>query len=109
MVVVQVTLCVILISACLLSLRGLNRALTMNVGMQPSGVAMVGFELGLARYAPDAQPVFQRRVLEAVRQLPGITAAAYSSSVPLSIDVSSSVVYPENQPGLEIAESSTIG
>jgi predicted permease len=101
MVVVQVTLCVILISACLLSLRGLNDALTMDLGMKPSGVAMVGFELGLARYAPETQPAFQRRALEAVKVLPGITVAAYASALPLSIDVSSTSIFPESRPTLE--------
>jgi predicted permease len=105
MVVVQVTLCVVLTSACLLSLRGLNQALTMDVGMRPAGVGMVGFELGLARYTPEAQPAFQRRALDAVKQLPGIVAVAYSNSVPLSIDVSTSVIFPENQPGLERREA----
>ena len=101
LVVVQVTLCVVLVSACLLSLRGLNRALTMHVGMEPDGVGMVGFELGLAGYTPEAQVSFQRRALDAVKQSPGISSAAYSNSVPLSIDVSSTTIFPENQPGLE--------
>jgi predicted permease len=105
LVVVQVMLCVILVSACLLSLRGLNRALTMNVGMEPNGVGMVGFELGLAGYDPDARASFQRRALEAVRQSPRITAAAYASSVPLSIDVSTTTIFPESQPGLERVEA----
>ena len=105
LVVVQVTLCVILVSACLLSLRGLNRALTMNVGMEPDGVGMVGFELGLAGYTPEAQVSFQKRALDAVKQSPGITSAAYSNSVPLSIDVSSTTIFPENQPGLERSDA----
>ena len=105
LVVVQVALCVVLVSACLLSLRGLNRALTMNVGMEPRGVVMVGFELGLAGYDPAAQVSFQRRALEAVKQSPGVASAAYASSLPLSIDVSTTTIFPDDQPDLEPREA----
>jgi predicted permease len=73
----------------------------MNVGMQPDGVAMVGFDLGLAGYEPGTREAFQRRALEAVEQAPGIASAAYGNSLPLSIDISTTTIYPENQPGLE--------
>lgn len=101
LVVAQVALCFVLVSACLLSLRGLREALTMRLGMEPQGVAMVGFDLGLARYERPEQEAFQRRALEAVGQLPGIVSAAYGSSLPLSIDTSTTTIFPESQPELQ--------
>lgn len=101
----QVALCFVLISGSLLSLRGLENALTMPLGFQPGGVAVVAFELGLAGYSEEEGRNFQRRALEAVEQLPGVRSAAYSNSVPLSIDQSNTVIYPEDQPNLSALDA----
>jgi predicted permease len=98
LVALQVALCVVLVSGCLLSLRGLQQALTTPLGFDPRGVSVVGFELGLAGYSQDAGESFQQRALAAVSTLPGVHAAAYSNSMPLSIDQSSTTVFPEGGP-----------
>ena len=100
LVVVQVGLCFVLISASFLSLRGLRQALQMNLGFQPQQVTTVAFELGLAGYSQDRGRAFQRQALEAIRQLPGVQSASYSNSVPLSIDQSHTSVYPADKTGL---------
>src|SRR5205085_555592 len=43
---VQVTLCCVLVMSCLVSLRGLQRALEIPLGFEPAGVAVAGFDLG---------------------------------------------------------------
>jgi predicted permease len=101
---VQIALCVVLVSACLLSLRGLQQAVTMPLGMDPRGVTLAGFDLGLAGYAKDDGAQVQRRVFEAVSRLPGVQMAAYSNSLPLSIDQSTSGIYPDDQPVLKASE-----
>ena len=100
LVAVQVALCFVLVSACLLSLRGLQRSLTMHLGFEPNGVSMAAFDLGLAGYSEQRGRDFQRRALETLEQLPGVRSAAFSNSVPLSIDQSHSTIYPEDQPNL---------
>jgi predicted permease len=100
LVVVQVALCFVLVSACLLSLRGLQRSLTLHLGFAPEGVSMAAFDLGLAGYTEARGREFQRRALEALARLPGVQSAAYANSVPLSIDQSHASIYPEDQPNL---------
>lgn len=95
LVALQVALCFVLVSGCLLSLRGLQQALTMPLGFEPRGVAVAGFELGLAGYRQPEGESFQRRALEAVGRLPGVRSAAYSNSLPLSLDQSRNTIYPE--------------
>jgi predicted permease len=104
LVAVQVALSVVLVAACLLSLRGLRQALTMSIGMNPHGVTMVGFDLGLAGYTKTEGSAFQRRVLERVAALPGVASAAYSNSLPLSIDYSQTVIVPDDQPNIKPSE-----
>lgn len=91
----QVALCCVLITACFLSLRGLARALETPLGFDPRGVSVVGFDLHLARYSQESGRSFQRRALDAIAGLPGVTAAAYANSVPLSINQSATSVFPE--------------
>ena len=100
LVVVQVALCFVLVSASFLSLRGLQQALQMNLGFQPQHVSTAAFELNLAGYSEERGRAFQRETLEAIQQLPGVEAAAYSNSVPLSIDQSHTSVYPADRTDL---------
>jgi predicted permease len=100
LVVVQVALCFVLVSASFLSLRGLQQALQMNLGFQPQHVSTVAFDLGLAGYSEERGRAFQRQALEAIQQLPGVQSVSYSNSVPLSIDQSTIEVYPADKTDL---------
>jgi predicted permease len=100
LVVVQVAVCFVLVSGCLLSLRGLQQALRMRLGFEPQHVSVAAFELGLAGYSEERGRAFQQRALEAVQQLPGVESAAYSNSLPLSIDQSHTGVFPADTENL---------
>jgi predicted permease len=99
-VVVQVALCFVLVSASLLSLRGLQQALNMSLGFESQHVSVAAFELGLAGYSEERGSAFQQRALAAARSLPGVEAAAYSNSVPLSMDQSHTGVFPGDKTDL---------
>jgi predicted permease len=98
---------VVLVAGSLLAVRGLQAAMTLPIGLEPRGVAMVGFDVGLAGYDEARGRVFKDRALETVRHLPGVEAAAYSDTLPLNIDQSNSTVYPEDQPDLRVADALT--
>lgn len=96
LVVLQVALCFVLVSACLLSLRGLQQSLALHLGFQPDGVSVVGFDVGLAGYTDEQGQNLQRQALAAVERLPGTISAAYSNSVPLSIDQNMNTGFSED-------------
>jgi predicted permease len=100
LVAVQVAICFVLISASFLSLRGLQQALQMNLGFEPQRVSTAAFELSLAGYPEERGRAFQRQALEAIRQLPSVQSAAYSNSVPLSLDQSDTSVFPADKTDL---------
>ena len=108
LVVVQVALCFVLVSASFLSLRGLQHALQMNLGFQPQHVSTAAFELNLAGYSEERGRTFQRQALEAIQQLPGVQSAAYSNSVPLSIDQSHTDVFPADKTDLQPSDRITV-
>src|SRR5205085_11796886 len=98
LVVLPVALCFVFVAACLLSLRGLQQSLTLRLGFGPQGVSVVAFDAGLAGYTQEQGQNLQRRTLEGMKQLPGVVSAAYSNSVPLSIDQSDKGSVSEDVP-----------
>jgi predicted permease len=92
----QVVLCSILVTSSAVSLQNLKAARAMPVGFERTGVSSAGFDLALAGYSPAQGRQFKERALQRVAALPGIQAAAYASSLPLSVDQSTTIAYPEN-------------
>jgi predicted permease len=90
---VQIAVCCLLVTACFVSLRGLQRALTMPLAFDAKGVTLSNFDLHLADYGDAQIPQMQRRLLESVAHLPGVTAAAFSNTTPLALDQSSTSVF----------------
>ena len=91
----QIALCCVTVTAAFVSLRGLGKAMTMDMGINPKHAVLTKFELSQAGYSSEAADHFQRQLRERVSQLPGVKAAAYGQSTPLSLDTSDSNVYPQ--------------
>jgi predicted permease len=94
LVAAQVTLCVVLLHASILAVRGLQRASTASLGWNPSNLVMASTELGFARYSRPQQLAYMDRVTEEARRLPGIASVSLSNSMPLYIDQSNTTIYP---------------
>lgn len=91
----QVALCCVTVTAAFVSLRGLGRAMTMNMGINPQHAVLTKFELNQAGYTDVTSDQFQRQLLQRVLQLPGVEAAAYGTSTPLSMDTDESDVFSQ--------------
>ncbi len=74
---VQVALCMTLMIATGLLLRGLYATYTIDPGFNPEGVAHLSFG------TDGGPPILDRRMLEEVAALPGVEGAAYASQTPL--------------------------
>jgi predicted permease len=91
----QIALCCVTVTAAFVSLRGLGRALTMDLGFKPKGVVLAKFDLSQAGYVGEAAEQFQRRLLERVSQLPGVKAAGYGNTTPLGGDGATTLVFSQ--------------
>jgi predicted permease len=91
----QIALCCVTVTAAFVSLRGLGKALKMDLGFNPKHAVVTKFELSQAGYSSEAADHFQRQLLERVSQLPGVQAAGYAQSTPLSGDTSDSDVFSQ--------------
>jgi putative ABC transport system permease protein len=87
LVVTEVALALVLLVGAGLLWRSLERLLTVTPGFDPSHVLTMQVRAVGHQYDPDpARLQFYRRALEAVRAVPGVTSAAFTSQLPLSGD-----------------------
>jgi putative ABC transport system permease protein len=84
LVVADIALALVLLAGAALMLRSVERLLAVEPGFDPRGVLTAQLSLVGDRYAEDAAVRdFQGRLLERVRALPGVEAAALAGQVPL--------------------------
>jgi predicted permease len=92
---VQIAICAVLVTSSLVAVRGLARSLHSNFGFVPQNVMIVGSELHMAGYTDEQMPQMQRRMLDAVASIPGVTAVGYSDHLPLGVGGGDSFVYTD--------------
>jgi len=93
LITAQIALCCLLVTASFVALRGLQRTFEVRLGFDARGVTLATMDVHLAGYAAAQQPTVQQKLLAVVRAIPGVTAAAYADTTPLSIDNSSNTIY----------------
>ena len=84
LVAAQVAVCMILLIAAGLLLRGLYFAQTVDPGFAMNGVAVVSLDLRTQGYKKEPAAEFEQRLKEKVAALPGIDGIAEARETPLS-------------------------
>jgi predicted permease len=82
-VMVQVALSLVLLVGSTLFLRSLLNARTIDPGFDIEHVLDLRTDVGLVQYSQQRGEAFYERLLERVRQLPGVRNASYAQLVPL--------------------------
>jgi putative ABC transport system permease protein len=91
LVCVQVAMTMVLMVGVGLLLRGLMATQTIDPGFEIRNVAFASYDLQ-GSYDPEEAAVFQRRLLEEVRALPGVEAAAQAITEPLNPDTENTAI-----------------
>ncbi|HSA55707.1 MAG TPA: ABC transporter permease [Gemmatimonadaceae bacterium] len=87
LVVAEVALALVLLVCAGLLLRSLERLFAVETGFDPENLVTMQVQTAGSRFDSDsATDRFFERVLEAVRQVPGVSAAGFTSQLPLSGD-----------------------
>jgi predicted permease len=92
----QIAICAVLVTSSLVAVRGLLRSVHGNFGFVPQNAMIVGAELHMGGYADDRVPQMQRRMLDAVAAVPGVTAVGYADHLPLGLGGGDSYVYTDS-------------
>ena len=95
LLVVQIAICAVLVTSSIVAVRGLVRSLHSSFGFNPQNTMLVSTDLQMAGYKPDDYPQVQRRMLDAVSAIPGVTAAGFNDNIPLGLGGGDSYVYTD--------------
>jgi len=92
----QITVCAVLVTASLVAVRGMIRSLHSNLGFVPHNVLQINTELLMAGYKGEQAATMQKRMLAVIENVPGVSAAAYASRIPLNLGWSQNTVFKDS-------------
>jgi predicted permease len=95
LLVVQISICAVLVTSSFVAVRGLARSLHSSFGFVPQKTMLVECDLRMAGYTKERAPQAQRQLLEAIANIPGVNVAGYNRSLPLSLGGGDSYVYTD--------------
>ncbi|HEY6375277.1 MAG TPA: ABC transporter permease, partial [Edaphobacter sp.] len=82
LLLVQIAVCTLLVTASLVAARGMQRALRVPLGFEPRGVVLAQADLRMAGYSGETAVPVQKRFLEVAAAIPGVNVAAGADAVP---------------------------
>jgi predicted permease len=80
----QIAICTLLVTASLVAVLGMVRALQVPLGFKPQGAMLVDIDLSQTGPAGKAAVEKSKAVIEAARSIPGVTAAGAVSRTPFT-------------------------
>src|SRR5438045_1434430 len=84
LLVAQIAICAVLVTSSMVAVRGLSRSLHSNFGFEPRNTILMDTLLDMAGYNGEAVPAMQKRMVEAMERIPGVTSAGLVDWPPLS-------------------------
>ncbi|HLY42410.1 MAG TPA: ABC transporter permease [Terracidiphilus sp.] len=84
LLVAQIAMSVVLLSATILFLRSLQNAAAINIGIQPRGLMVLSIDPRVHGYSADRTIVFLNQLEERARALPGVVSAVVTDVPPLT-------------------------
>ncbi len=112
LLVVQIAICAVLVTSSLVAVRGLVRSLHSNFGFEPRNTILMETGLDMAGYRGDAVHAMQKRMIDAMETIPGVTSVGLVDRPPLGNGsyYASNIFTDETtdlRPGNAVAESAT--
>jgi predicted permease len=95
LLVVQIAICAVLVTSSFVALRGLARSLHSNFGFEPRNAMLVDTDLSMAGYSRDHMPAMQKRMIEAMEAIPGVTRVGLTDIPPLHMGWAVSPVFTD--------------
>lgn len=82
---VQVAICAVLVTSSLVAVRGLALSLHSDFGFDPGGATLAQTDLRMAGYNDNSTPAMQKRMIDAVGTIPGVSSVGLVSTPPLHV------------------------
>jgi predicted permease len=95
LLVVQIAICAVLVTSSLVAVRGLILTLHSNFGFEPRNALQVGADITSAGYTGDSVAPMQKRMIEALQAIPGVTAVGSVDRPPLYYGANETTVFSD--------------
>jgi len=105
LLVAQIAICAVLVTSSLVAVRGMVMSRHAVLGFDIDRTMLAEVDLGMAGYTGDRVPPMQKRLLEAMERVPGVSAAAVADAVPFAMGLGNEKVYRDDSPDLLPAHS----
>jgi predicted permease len=103
----QIAVCAVLVTASLVAVRGMLRSLHSNLGFNPRNAIQVNTDLDMAGCKGEQVAAMQRRMMETVARIPGITAVAYAERIPLNLGYGGGTVFRDETTDYRMSNQAT--
>jgi predicted permease len=80
----QIAICAVLVTSSFVAVRGLVRSMHGNFGFDPNGAMLVETDLNMSGYRGGDVAIMQKRMVDALKAIPGVDSVGLSSYPPLS-------------------------
>jgi predicted permease len=101
----QIAICAVLVTSSLVAVRGLVRSLHSDFGFEPQNAILADTDLSMAGYQPSQQPAMQRRMVDAVEEIPGVESVGLIGSPPLYAGSTRKPVFTDQTADLSTANA----
>ena len=108
LLVVQIALCAVLVTASMVAMRGLARSTHTSFGFDPRNVFLVNTDLGMAGYSGDKIPAMQKRMIGAMQAIPGVTSVGQVDTPPLHMGWSILPVFTDQTTDLRPSNAAAV-
>ncbi len=105
LLVVQIAICAVLVTSSLVAVRGLVRSLHSSFGFQPQNAMLVETALSMAGYSGDAVPAMQKRIIDALETVTGVTSVGLVDRLPLYYGANGTSVFTDKTTDLRPANA----
>jgi predicted permease len=105
LLVLQVAVCAVLVTSSLVAVRGMVRALHSSFGFQPQNAMLVNTDLDMAGYKGERIPAMQRRMIDTLETIPGVTAVGLVDRLPLNMEWNDTSVFKDSTTDLKSANA----
>ena len=108
LLVAQIAICAVLVTSSMVAVRGLARSLHSNLGIDPQSSMLVETDLRMANYSPDKVPAMQRRMVDAMQAIPGVTSVGLVDIPPLHMGWGISNIFTEKTTDLRPSNAAAL-
>lgn len=90
LLVTQIAICAVLVTSSMVALRGLERSLNSDYGFEPRNTVLLGANLNTAGYRNDEILPTQKRLIDAMKAIPGVEKVGLVNNYPPLVYASAS-------------------